>query len=994
MQNLFQYLIDEQDDQENDIHLEILNDIHGHLDIDQICKYHDLLSYQKISSECTNYFNILHINARSLSGKIDQIEAFLTPLSNPPDVLCITESWLQTDSHEYCNIRGYKAYHVFRKQREHGGVSIFIADHLNSDQLKDLSYIHDEIELNTVDVYVRNKSYSVCAIYRPHSKHERVDQFSEKLSQILMSNSLRGKETILLGDFNINLLEIDQHIPTNNYLAQVQSLNYFTHICRPTRNPDGNQTGDPSLLDHIYTNFHNNFKTGILLDDISDHFPTFINIPLPPLQNPNENTYSNTIKKSFRSFSQANHVKFTNRLSNTDWDELLRADDINLITQRFYDHVLATYNESFPLITKDISLKRIENPWVTIGILKSIKMKNKLFKDMKLGLTTLGYYKHYRNHLNNIIRSSKRDYFLNYFERYKNNIRKIWQKINEFKETPKSKRQQKILIDNTLTTDDNSIADAFNKFYTNIGPSLDSKIPHPARDPLSYLRGNYPHSFAVPIVSTDETVNMIRSLKDKNDKAIPTSLIKSNSQLFAIPLTLIFNKSIQEGVFPQIFKHASVIPLYKKGAKTEIENYRPISLLPTFSKIFECLMKHHLVNYLVSKSILSEYQFGFQKGLSTFDALNALTSDLYSALDKHKSAICIFIDFQKAFDTVNHELLIKKMNHYGIRGSVLNWFVSYLSNRTQSVSYNNASSLPLPVTHGVPQGSILGPILFLVYINDMSNSFSKLKVILFADDSSLYLIGSDLIAMVHQANTELDSFYEWVLCNRLSIHLDKTKYLILTNKKYDFVPPLFINFDLIQRTECHKALGVILDDKLSFKSHIQSVCQKLSRSVSLFYNLKNYAPLSVLLTIYYAHVHPHLSYCLALFGSTYPTHLQSLFIIQKKIIRLVTKQPALSHTNDLFKQTKILKLFDMIKLEIAVFMYKNINSGMFQTLLHNYNTRFRQNLVAPNHELAIFEKCLAYNGPHLWNTIPDQIKLKPSINSFKRSYKSLLLANY
>lgn len=994
MQNLYEFLINDQEDLDNDVYLEILNDMHGHLDFDELSKYHDLHSYDNLTKNCTNHLKIIHINARSLSGKIDLISALLGSLQRRPDILCISETWLQSSDIDTCNIAGYYAYHVFRGHRSHGGVSMFVSDHLNSIQLLEHSYIHDEIEINSVDVHVSNKTYTICGIYRPHFKHNRVDCFSEKLSEILLSNDLRGKQIILMGDFNINLLELDTHPPTHNFLTHIQSLNYFTHISRPTRFPDGLQAGDPSLLDHIYTNFFLPFKSGILLHDISDHLPVFIHIPLPLSNVTHSESENRTFTKEFRVFSEHNKNKFTECLSIIDWNDLLINRDVNNSTQSFLDTLLTVFDNCFPLKSKEISEKRAKNPWITSGVLRSIRTKNKLFKDFKLGFITRNEYNIYRNHLNATIRTAKRDYYLNYFEKYKDNVRKIWKKINEFKKAKSNKNTQKINLGSSLSTNNYHIANAFNQFFTNIGPSLDSKIPNSDKDPLSYLSGDYPDSMAFTEITTDDIVASIISLKDKNDRFIPTSLIKSNARNLALPLSIIFNRSVTNGIFPDEFKKAVVCPLYKKGPKSEIGNYRPISLLSTFSKLFESIMKKYLMNYLISKSILSEHQFGFQKGLSTFDALNKLTSDLYKVLDKRKAAICIFIDFQKAFDTVNHKLLLKKMHFYGIRGHILDWFESYLSDRKQSVLYNNVLSESLNITHGVPQGSVLGPVLFLLYINDLSKIFSDLNVLLFADDSSLYLIGDDLKSMIIQTNTELDRFYDWVLCNRLSVHLDKTKYIIVTNKKYSQLPPLFINFDMIQQTEFHKALGVTLDSKLSFKYHIDDVCQKLSRSASLFHNLKDLAPINILIGLYYAHAHSHLSYCLALFGSTYPTHLQNLFVLQKKIIRLVTNQPPFSHTNDLFKQTKIPKFFDMVKLEIASYMFKNKNNGIFRTLIHGYETRFRENLVTPNHVLSIFEKSLEYNGPRIWNSIPVEIKNKRTPKSFRRSFKSLLVTRY
>ena len=463
----------------------------------------------------------------------------------------------------------------------------------------------------------------------------------------------------------------------------------------------------------------------------------------------------------------------------------------------------------------------------------------------------------------------------------------------------------------------------------------------------------------------------------------------------AVPLTKLFNQSINTGKFPQRLKHATVIPIHKKGAKEIIGNYRPISLLSVFSKILEKVMKKYLINFLETKAVLNSNQFGFRRGFSTFDALNIFNEEIYTALDLQNSLLSIHIDFTKAFDTVRHDILLQKLNYYGVRGIINDWFRDYLLNRTQTIRFLDSTSTPRPIQYGVPQGSVLGPILFLVYINDISHIFTNLKTILFADDSTFYVIGKDPSAMIHTANIDLEVFYKWCLSNRLTINLNKTFYMLFTNKAIEILPPLLFHDIIINSTNKHHLLGITYDNSMTFKFHISNLMLKLSRIVSLLYQVKDYVPPYVLLILYNAHVLPHFQYCIPIWGNTYPTHLLPLFRLQKKIIRIITNSDYFAHTQSLFKDTEILKLFDINKLHIGKYMYKLINNNIIPPRpQHTYPTRTRNDLRTPLHHLTIFQHSLSFMGPKIWNSVPDHIKSLPTLNSFKKQYKKHIISQY
>jgi len=444
---------------------------------------------------------------------------------------------------------------------------------------------------------------------------------------------------------------------------------------------------------------------------------------------------------------------------------------------------------------------------------------------------------------------------------------------------------------------------------------------------------------------------------------------------------------------------AAIIPLYKSGDKKLVNNYRPISLLPSFSKIFEKVMAIRLTKFLTNHNILYKYQFGFRPKHTTSMAINLLVDKITECLDMNRSLVGVALDFRKAFDTVNYEILMRKLFAYGIRGNVHAWFANYLSERFQYVGVDEATSPLLQIQCGVPQGSILGPLLFLVYVNDLPNS-SELLPIIFADDTNVFCSGRDVGDCLRIMNSELCKLNCWISSNKLSLNVDKSHFIVFSKAKVTNVPPLSIAGKEISRVDSIKFLGVYIDERLSWDRHVRHIRGKISRSIGVLSRSRHLLNAATLKTLYYAFIHPYLSYCIDIWGQCNDSLFQSVFRLQKKAIRLLTCSSRHAHTAALFNSLEILTLKNIYIASMAVFMFKfhlrqlpPVIDELFisNSQIHTINTRQRNLLHCPLVRSKFSAKSIRFRGTLIWNQIPNTFDIDVSVHSFKSSVHGFLL---
>jgi hypothetical protein len=532
------------------------------------------------------------------------------------------------------------------------------------------------------------------------------------------------------------------------------------------------------------------------------------------------------------------------------------------------------------------------------------------------------------------------------------------------------------------------IATKFNEYFTGVGPQLAKKITEiPGKSFRHYLKKSITSRFSFNQINESDTRKIINSLKNKSSvgiDGISTTLLKSIAPAIIHPLTLIINQSLYTGIFPDKLKIAKVIPLYKKGPNNVLDNYRPISLLTALSKVFEKVVFHQLHSYFQTNALFFQSQYGFRPNHSTELAALEFCDLIINEIENKKFPLSIFLDLSKAFDTIDHSILLEKLNFYGIGNTESNWFKSYLCERKQLVEINNARSPLLNITTGVPQGSILGPLLFIIYINDIYQASTKFRFIMYADDTTLTTsipyTAVSLNSYSLLINRELEKIRVWLSVNKLSLNASKTKFMVFRTKNKHIN---YEQFDLkiddckIERQSEFNFLGLLFDEYLCWRSHINKISNKISKFVGILNRLKRYLPPFILKTLYCSMIQSHLMYGILVWGA----NSSRLVKIQKKSVRIMCNAKYNAHTDPLFRLTKIVKITDLYRVAGLSLYFRSLKNNLptyfhsFADLathadIHNYTTRFNHTLVTPRTRTTLARNYIRNRIPQLVNDIP------------------------
>ena len=908
------------------------------------------------------------------------------------DILMFAEHWETEDNIKLLPIKNFKMTSSFsRELKTHGGTAIYVKETLHAINRTDIIKlsIESQFEISAIEMQHNNSIY--CCVYRPPNSD--IEIFFDRLEMLLDLVFSENKQCIITGDFNIDTLVDSANCNQLNDI--LQSYCYTNIVVEPTRVQGASST----CLDHCYTNSEHNVQIKINKNTLSDHYGIeIIQRSIKPV-----NKKFDVTKRKFLNSKLSN--KLNNILNDEDWCNVEQAVGVENKYHIFHETLLSHIDKVIPVTRcnwKDN--KKEERDHLTIELQEQVKIfeellshspenleyKEKLIKS-KLQLVNYINFKNCQKNTKIISESTNKQ--KTSWKVVYNNINKVNASVHKITH---------INIDNSQIIEPNLIANKFNNQFINKPIELTSTLTQNQNCPPSQFIKNpfNVNTFFVAPTTAAEVIKVIHSLKNSGAYDIyelSTHTIKSISKFIATPIAHIFNCSIEEGTFPSKLKFSKVVPIYKKSDAHDLNNYRPISILPIVSKVFEKLFLIRLQQFLAQFEIINSSQHGFRQNHSTTTAAYQFIEKIYESFDKGENALGLFIDLSKAFDLVDHIILISKLYRMGIRGIALDWIKSYLSNRKQKV-YVNTSEGPgqsdiADVTQGVPQGSILGPLLYILYVNDFTLNFPGKHVIKYADDTSFLIQNIQKDTAQSETKHILAKCNNWFTEQNLVMNDSKTAIVLFHNGSNTIECNIELPDTTLSSSNDTKFLGLTVDSSLKWKQHTNSLCKKLSSALFALRTLRGKIDFTILLQVYHAVFESHLNYGIIFWGNSSNSNILRVLKMQKKAIRLLDGLKARDTCRESFMKLGLLTAVNLYIFNLLLFVMNNMEVISQVPVNHAYSTRNKNSFVRPlKHHTSIYEKSVSYSGLKLFNMLPIEIRSLKIIH-FKYRIKKFLLNN-
>lgn len=927
---------------------------------------------------------------QNIAGAINKIEDIIFVLSEfsqnrkEIDVICLTETFIKKGTERLLKIPGYTLVASYSRNSKRGGSCILTKSCLDCRSLSSVNDLSCNFSYECTGIELTTQKIVILCIYR--TPNSNPNEFLEKLEQLLFRLTKRSLKIIICGDWNINTLKPSKSC--QDLVNLLKNFNIELHIKSPTRHL--------ACLDQFASNMKQVIAEVHHLG-LSDHETgQTLSVKI------NKKRKLINWHEQVRDYSEENVKKFCHCISSITFSEMYNKNNFNAAFQEFHELFALFFDLCFPIFIVKKSNRKNNISWLTKGLKKScvrkryLYLKHKQFGAKKRNKNKI--YREYNSILKKCMRKSRELQNNKYINNNKNKCKAVWEVINSNIGDIKTNTEiDKILYNNNTYSDSIDICEAFNNYYIQL--TNDTNFKFDINDINKTIDVNNQNTIFLRPTYPDEIFKVINSLNNTNSVGIDginTKLIKTCATFISEPLSYLVNMSLEQGIFPELLKSSIVKPLFKKGDVTNMSNYRPVTLIPVFSKIFEKIMLKRLHDFAISQEILSHDQFGFRKNSTTSLACFNLIKIITEAINENTPVTAIFLDMSKAFDYVDHKLLLFKLDKYGIRGKANDWIKSYLTDRNQCVEIsklqkNNKIAIRSKFqgnNFGVPQGSVLGPFLFLIYINDLPNVTNH-KTVLFADDTTVIVKCNDKSTYESEITITLDKIINWLTTNNLKINVEKTKMIQFQTYRRK---PLHLNINhdgkKIEEVSSTKFLGLLLDQNCDWKRHIDYVCDKLDRFVFAIKRLRTTVSVEAALCAYHGYVSSVLSYGLLLWGNS--VDFVKAFRVQKKCVRAICGTWFMDSCKPLFKKLRILPLACMYIRELCVFVKQYPQYFQNQAQITNRNTRYKYRLYLPQCKLELYRRNAFINAIKVYNKLPNEFK-DLCLNIFKRKLTLWLL---
>jgi hypothetical protein len=939
---------------------------------------------------CNSNLKMIQVNIRSVVRNFDNFVTFLMSASLDPDLIILTECWLENRDLSI-SLDGYKMFQSSNHKNRSEGVIVFVRESLGP-----INNVVNASVANVVSITCLKSGISFLGMYRSPSQTD-MDEFLRVLDRLL-TELPKGKINIIAGDFNINILEKNKYV--EEYKCLLSEHGFVSTINKPTRETQFTKT----CIDHIFVRSKINFNSGIIRTSFSDHYTTIIE-------------FKEKMKpKNGKIVNKINFNALLKELERESWSDVFTADDPNLVLECFIrtlrDHIKRN------TLTKTIPNSRFKiKPWITDGLLKCIRKRDRLHRQtvrFPLNEELARYYSRYKGTCHRTIKTTKMNYYKRKIEEGNHHVKTIWNVVREYtSQRRKETAVEQLRIDGGLIDDKLMIAECMNEYFVNVGSNVSNNILNRINRTEGELvnefvmneGGDVDRGYSLIPITEYETMAIINSIRTDSaagPDGVSAKILKIAKHHIVYPLTHMINISIGCGVFPRHLKEAVIIPIYKEGDCRDPCNYRPIALLNVISKIYEKAVNLQLIRYFEDNSKLSKSQFGFRTGKGTNDAIAEVTELLTGALDNREKCIGVYLDLAKAFDSVSHPILIKKLQNIGLSSSSLRWFESYLTERRQAVRINNITSQYLPVRWGIPQGSVLGPTLFIAYINDIIEFSSEGRVVSFADDTVLLFRSATWTGVFETAEGALNEIKILLDKSLLSLNAKKTKYMTFSmDVRQQPGDEQTIRLHecgrtsglcacvMLDRVNTYKYLGINIDNNLRWTNHVDILAGRIRRLIYVFRNLREILDGKKMKAIYYSLAQSRLMYGILGWGGMAKTNLHPLNVAQRALLRVMYRRPYGYPSDSLYLESAVLDVRQLYMRELLKHTHRNLaRYSDSQNYVININTRNRPLLRPKRVSTAFAQRHFVFLGPRLYSKVFPI--LSGSLNPAQTNLKSLM----